>query len=314
MQLESGKILGEPMHTMTFCIFSFNRGRFLENCVTSIEQCVENPEIVIFDDDSDDAETLELLTTLGQRHQVVRPPRKGDIKHGGLYYNMQGALERLHDRALLCALQDDTQLVRPIPQSEISGLTKLFANNPDLGFIQPCFLQRRKIIAMNAAQSEQQKLLYREDHGQSAGVHYSDLHITHPARLLEKGWRFFQSEPENDRQAKALFGPMAYLHTPIAMWLPEAPAYRGKKKTWALKLAEEKRRCGFYPFELLSEQEVERLRQRPEDDLPFAESYLSCKGSEPPKPWKYSPLSGNRWLKHLNSLEVFLTKHFPKGR
>src|SRR5690606_21926670 len=49
---------------MLFCIFSFNRGRFLQNCVDSIEQCAPGARIVVFDDSSYDEATKEVLEQL----------------------------------------------------------------------------------------------------------------------------------------------------------------------------------------------------------------------------------------------------------
>ncbi|WP_347330616.1 glycosyltransferase family A protein [Marinimicrobium locisalis] len=301
---------------MIFCIFSFNRGPFLDNCVRSIEQCLPGAEIIVFDDDSDDAQTLSVLENIRATHTVVTPEKAGSTKHGGLYANMQSAIERLKDASsLVCFLQDDTQVVRPILEEELQFLDRLFSENPSLGFVQPCFLRasaksRRPFQVPEQGKTE---LLYRENRGQSAGLHYSDLLITSPARLLQRQWTFRTSEPENDRQAKAMFGPMPYLYSPFAMWLPNVPAYRGKKKTWALKYAEEKMQCGYYPFELWSTEQSEQFIARPEDQLPIAEDYLTCNGHTPPKPWRYTPLSGQRWLKRLNSIEVFFHRHFGKS-
>ncbi len=299
---------------MIFCIFSFNRGPFLGNCIRSIEQCVPGATIVVFDDNSEDPETLTTLAEIAKKHRVVIPEELGSTKHGGLYDNMQSAIELLKDEALVCFLQDDTQIVRPIFEREIQHLNDLFSENLALGFIQPCFLRasakhRRPFKMPGEADTS---LLYREDRGQSAGVHYSDLLITSPVRLLEKGWTFRSSEPENEKQAKALFGPMPYLYSPFAMWLPGVPAYRGKTKTWALKCAEKKGQCGYYPFEIWSPDESKQFLARPAKQLPIAEDYLSCVGLTPEKPWKYTPLSGHRWLKKLNSVEVFIRRRLGK--
>lgn len=299
---------------MIFCIFSFNRGPFLSNCIRSIEHCLPEAEIVIFDDNSEDAETLSILKEVAQTHRVVVPEELGSTKHGGLYDNMQSAIELLKDRELVCFLQDDTQIVRPIFDSEVQRLRALFAEDPTLGFIQPCFLRasakhRRPFKTPGDADTT---LLYREDRGQSAGVHYSDLLITSPSRLLERGWTFKSSEPDNEKQAKTLFGPMPYLYSPFAMWLPAVPAYRGKTKTWALKYAEEIGQCGYYPFEIWSADQSRQFLARPAKQLPIAEDYLSCRGHAPEKPWKYTPLSGHRWLKKLNSIELFVYRRLGR--
>lgn len=299
---------------MIFCVFSFNRGAFLNNCVRSIEQCKPDAEIVVFDDNSDDPETLSTLEEIANTHRVVIPEQLGSTKHGGLYDNMQSAIELLKDKELVCFLQDDTQIVRPILEGELRRLKARFSENPNVGFVQPCFLRSpskgRSPLQMH--NDGDTSLLYREDQGQSAGVHYSDLLITSPSRLLERRWVFESSEPKNEKQAKALFGYMPYLYSPFAMWLPNVPAYRGKTKTWALKYAEKKEQCGYYPFEIWSSEQSKQFIARPEQRLPIAEDYLSCVGQTPPRPWKYNPLSGSRWLKKLNSIEVALTRYLGK--
>lgn len=298
---------------MHFCVFSFNRGRFLKNCVDSIEQCCPNARVTIFDDDSDDPETQEVLKALAVRHRVEKLGNGSSHRLGGLYGNMQTALELYADEPTLCFLQDDTQMVRPLLDSDLGEIDAAFEADPNLGFISPCFIRGRTL--MRGAEFDYDSrscLYYRRPDARSAGRHFSALLITRPARLAEKGWRFQDSEPGNDQQAASLFGPMGYLYTPFAMWLPEVPAYRGKKKTLGLKLAEKKRRCGFYPFEILSDDDVRALRERKPDLLPEAEQYLRCSPQEPPKPWAYNPLTDTGWIKFLNQVEVALRKIFRR--
>lgn len=298
--------------SVTFCIFSFNRGRFLRNCVDSIRACVPGASVAIFDDDSDDLETLEYLEEAQSHCRIIKPREVGRIKHGGLYLNMQLALEKFSDQSLVCFLQDDTQVVRPVTRDELSQWYRVMEDNSEIGFIHPCFIrgmdfQKRPVVAL---EGPSMRTYFRKDMGQSAGVHYSDLLVAMPTRLLGKDWHFFQSEPENDRQAKQLFGPMVYLQDPFAMWLPEVPAYRGKRKTMALKWAERKKQVGFYPFDIWSRTQTCRFLERSVSGVPVAEDLLICLPQTPPKPWTYNPLSGIRFLKYLNTLEMALRKWF----
>lgn len=303
--------------SITFCIFSFNRGVFLKNCIDSIETAVEQPDIVIFDDDSDDPQTLEYLSDIASRHQIVWPEKKGNIKHGGLYHNMQNALVKLKDRELLCFLQDDTQLVRPLMSGEVKAFNDLFEKSPDIAFIHPCFIRgidqmKRPLIPESGPNGT---VFLRKNMGQSAGVHYSDLVMFKPARLLRADWEFKQSEPANDAQAKDAFGSMLYLWAPFAMWLPEVPAYRGKSKTLGLKLAEKRKKCGFYPFQIWSEAQTTRfLTTDSGKEPPIAESHLECVGQTPTRPWTYNPLTGYSLLKHLNNIEVALRRWLLPSR
>ncbi|WP_404463782.1 glycosyltransferase [Vreelandella aquamarina] len=298
------------MSAITVCIFSFNRAQYLRNCIDSIRNCLTGADILIFDDNSDDTETLELLNSLKKDCRVIKPKKLGTIKHGGLYHNMNLALDLLNDTPLACFLQDDTQLVRPIDTPELHQIQDMFDRNPTLGFIHPCFirgidLKRRKVTPLPASVSH---FFYRQDTGQSAGIHYSDLVIFEPKRLIEAGWHFQQSEPANDQQAKKLFGMMAYMWLPIAMWLPEVPAYRGKKKTLGLRLAEKHKQVGFYPFEILSISKDEYIQKNEMPKLPIAEEFLTCQGTTPPAPWTYNPLTGLTLYKHVNNIEIFIRR------
>jgi len=297
---------------ITVCIFSFNRGKFLRNCVESIEKCIAESEIVIFDDDSTDPETREYLKEASSRCEIVNPKEVGTIKHGGLYHNMNAALELFNDRPLLCFLQDDTQVVRTVTSDQLDEFRRWFDADKSLGFIHPCFirgvdLKKRPVVPLSSPFPE---LFFRKDMGQSSGIHYSDLVVFEPSRLVTAGWRFHQSEPANNKQARDLFGMMAYMWCPFAMWLPEVPAYRGKNKTLGLRLAERKKKVGFYPFRLLSKSD---LAQKPEPgQLPIAEDCLECLPYSPEKPWTYNPLTGLRLFKQLNNLEVAIRRLFRK--
>ncbi len=295
--------------SLCICIFSFNRGNYLKNCIASIESCSPESKIVVFDDDSDDAETVEILKDMGEKYNVIRPGHRSYHRLGGLYGNMQSALEYCRNEALLCFLQDDTQLVRPVSAEDIEGMNAAFDRNLQLGFLHPCFIK-----AVNLKQGASYNynpslnLYFRDSIKRSAGCYFSALLVTRPARLLDAGWRFGASEPDNNRLAKKHFIPMGYLFAPFAMWLPEVPAYRGKKKTFALKLAEKKRRCGYYPYRMMDSEKLHMLKSRSASVLPVAEDFLSCRGKEPIKPWVYNPLTGLKWLKMLNQLEVSLRR------
>jgi len=298
--------------TLTICIFSFNRGKFLHNCVESIRDCIPGAEIAIFDDNSTDPETIRYLEEAAEFCRIVAPREVGTIKHGGLYHNMNAALDILKDQSLVCFLQDDTQVVRAVSSNELDELEGIFSRNSELGFVHPCFirgmdLRKHPVVPLAGPAPE---LFFRENTGQSAGIHYSDLVLFKPTRLIKAGWTFHQSEPENDRQAKALFSMMAYMWRPFAMWLPEVPAYRGKNKTLGLRLAERKKRVGFYPFKLLPESALDQATKQEVPILPVAEDFLECIPSSPPKPWTYNPLSGLRFFKNLNNLEVALRRWF----
>jgi glycosyltransferase involved in cell wall biosynthesis len=295
---------------MLFCVFSYNRGQFLENCVHSIERCIAQARIVVFDDNSTDTSTVAALDRIATRHRVIRsgPPSKHRL--GGLYGNMQTALELNHAEDLLCFLQDDMQVVRSVTSSDIEGVERAFRQCQDLAFIQPCFLKgcNRARDASSLSFDTTRALYFRSETGQRAGRHFSAVSIMKPSRLCARDWTFERSEPLNDAQAERLFGRLGHMFAPFAMYLPEVPAYRGQRKTWALRYAEHHRRCGFYPFKALTGPQADALLTRSPDVLPVAEEFLECAGTTPAPPWRYYPLQGSRTLRRLNDLELLLRR------
>lgn len=293
---------------MRFVVCSFNRGAFLRHCVDTIERCAPGHAITVMDDTSDDPETLEILDAIAARHEVISSASLSGHKHGGLYENMQAALERSDDD-LLCFLQDDTQLVRHLENRNEAALKAAFEAAPDLAFISPCFIRG---IALKHPQDrdfrydEASGLWYWYPQKRRTGAYYSDVVIAHRRRLQETGWRFEQGESANDRQARARFRRMGHLPAPFAMWLPNVPTYRGKRKTLALRWAERRRGSGMHPIRLLDAEQYAALRAYRGSAPPLAEDWLAIEGPEQPRPWIFDPMQGASWLKNIDRVERWM--------
>ena len=288
-------------------IFSFNRGEFLRNCVQSVQKCMPHAHIVIWDDNSTDEMTRQILAELEPAVEIHQPPLDDDggrSKHGGLYRNLQSALEHLPDDSLMCAIQDDMQLVRPVSLEEIDQWKQLF-DKQHHGFVQPAFLKAKS--ADIHYQNDKDGYCVQRQH-RSAGAWYSDVFMINTRLLREKQWQFQQRESGNEQHARQHFEQMVYLKNPFVAWLPGAPAWRGKQRTLAMRRAEQSRQCGFYPFSIMTAQQGEEFCQRPADQLPLAEQWLTLQSGSLAKPWFYYPLQGQRGLKLLNKLELLLKR------
>lgn len=300
--------------TVRFFVFSYNRGQFLANCVRSIETCAPGAPIVVFDDYSSDPATCAVLQNIAVSHQVVRAGETTRHKLGGLYANMQAALESAADDELVCFAQDDTQMVRALDDEDYRTLAACFAARPELGFLSPAFIRgisRRGRRRIDFSYDAQLQLFFPRAGRPRAGVHFSDICLFRVDRLRAVGWRFGLGEPANNAQAAIHFGPMGYLRCPFLMWLPNGPAYRGKIKTLALRWAERRRRGGFYPFRDLDPAAAERLRHAPVPLLPVAEDFLAIAHGELDRPWVYDPVQGATLLKHANRAELLLRRYLP---
>lgn len=295
---------------MNFWIFSYNRGQFLRNCVNSIEQCASNIHytITVFDDNSDDVETLKYLEAIGRKHRVLTPQSDSNTsKHGGLYGNMQAAFEQCE--GIVCFLQDDTQLVRAIEVKDIAHIQNFFTLKSEVGFIQPAFFRgcNEKKDRKLTRYDDSCNMYYVDRFKRAAGAFYSDICIFSAERLREKNWSFADREAKNETNARASFSQMPYLSNPIAAWLPNVPAYRSKSQNWAMRIAHKLNNSGFFPIEILTDDKLDRFLQRDVQLIPYAESFLSAPGNKV-TPWIYYPLQNRKWLKKTSHLLELLTR------
>jgi len=293
---------------MQYIVFSYNRGQFLENCIKSIEVCSPNSKITIFDDNSSDSETQKILDQYKSVHTVIQPAPSDAVtsKFGGLYANMQMALNKLPSTGLACFLQDDMQMVRLVNSIDIACFNRFFEEYKNAALIHPAFLkaQNRMRDIENVECSHVKGVYFRKHRAQSAGVNFSAIVICCLDRLKNQNWQFEAREKLNDDKCERCFGRMGFLSNPFCAWLPYVPAFRGKSKTIALKIAERVRNCGFHPYKILDEDRLDALVSAGEDTLPFAEDYLELRGINFPKPWRHNPLEGFTVLKHLNRFEL----------
>lgn len=296
---------------MRFVVCSYNRGAFLQHCIETIERCAPHYAVTVMDDSSDDSETIKILDAIATRHEVISSASLSGHKHGGLYENMQAALERSDDE-LICFLQDDTQLVRPLEPRDETDINAAFEAAPNLAFLSPCFIRG---IALRHKQDRNFRfdaatgLWYWYPQKRSTGAYYSDVVIAHRSRLRRASWHFEQGESANDRQARRAFRRMGHMAVPFAMWLPNVPTYRGKRKTMALQLAERQRNCGLYRIAELDAELTAELRDASRHEAPpIAEAWLHTADGTLRAPWKYDPLQGSKALKLLDRVERALRR------
>lgn len=294
--------------SLQFWIFSFNRGRFLENCIRSIEQCAPHCSISVFDDRSNDPATREILERIASKHPVVYPDSDstGESKHGGLYNNMQAALDQSGEEGMVCFLQDDMQLVRSLAEAEVDAIGKYFAHHPEAGFIRPVFfkLSDQKENEPVTRYLPSARMYWVDRFQRSAGAAYSDVFVAPVKRLRAVDWKFLPREKYNEQQARRMFPQMAYLRDPFVAWLPNPPTYRGRRQTLGLSLAQRRHHSGFYPFRIMSPQERSLFLDRDPARLPYAEHFLRPATTQPhAQPWIYHPLQSARCLKVLHNIE-----------
>ncbi|MCC5878791.1 MAG: glycosyltransferase [Idiomarina sp.] len=298
-------MIPDPAIRLSVYIFSFNRGDFLAHALDSVRSMIPQAVVKIVDDHSDDAATIAFLAQCAV--PVLQPESADKARHGGLYQNMQLALEDCESDYCLF-LQDDMQIVRPVDATDYQYINDFFAAFPDAGFLNPVFLkgQRARRDARITNISDDFPVYFRHypNKKHPRGISYADVVIAHKPRLMAKSWQFSQGEVANAEQAMQWFGRMGMMRDPFVMFLPQVPVFRGKQKTAPVKLAE--RLAGNEPkkFVPMQAEQVNRLRARDMQQLPVAEDFLMTCDKQVKKPFHYSVVNVYPWLRVCHKLIV----------
>lgn len=225
------------MHSLEIAIFTYNQGTFLKNCIESIERNLPNIPVAVYDDGSNEPETVRYLASIS--HIVIFNPKNTYERHGGYYANMQIAFENSSSDFLLL-IQDDMQIVKPVNSSDLIDIDRIFTRFKEAAFLSPVFLKGRKRKFFNSrylTDPSTHTCVWSDDLDNVIPSCYADVSIVNIKRLRETGWGFLPSEVENGRAAKAKFGRMPQMSNPFTFYLPEEPAYRGRVMMIGAKLA-----------------------------------------------------------------------------
>jgi len=298
---------------VSIAIFSYNRGNYVKNCLDSIHQCFPEVPVSIYDDHSTDLTTIRYLESLGCN--VVSPELDIDNKHGGLYQNMQIALEAANSRYILF-LQDDTQLVRSVDEVDFQGVDAYFNENESAAFVNPVFLKGRRRRSINKQLRPHQSYrgyfheISEKLKPRPVSMYYCDVVLAHVDRLKSVKWRFQNSETENATQARKHFCKLLQLADPFVMHVPEVPVYRGKKSTFGERLANRLIGSDIKQFQFMTKDEVSEMRQRTISLAPYAEDYLNTVNQNVSKPYHYNCINTHWYTRILHKLEYGVRRLF----
>lgn len=297
--------------TLTVAVFSFKRGDYLQNCLASIARNLPDVTLRIYDDGSDDAETLKVLHMYEDYLGFGRGGLRS--KHGGLYGNMQTALDECETDYLLF-LQDDMQIVRAVSPADIAVIDMLFLDDPLRAFICPVFLKDSQRVDFD-------RLLTLRADGLAFGLPddadplaraarycYGDVSIIHVGRARAAGWRFQNREQLSMIAARKTFSDMPYLAVPFAAFCPEVPVFRQRKVTLAARLAARLTGSDVKAFHDMAVADVARLRGAGPQNWPIADAYLTPVNPAVRRPFVYQNVKVRAWLALMHRIELAFKK------
>lgn len=292
-----------PADTLTIAIFSFNRGAYLRNVLDSIERHASSCVVKVYDDRSTDPDTIAVLQECQEHVVVSQSPSSG--RHGNLYRNMQCALDDCDTRFLLF-LQDDTQIIRDLTESDFDDFQKVFAGS-DIGFARPHFLKAGdcgRFRASTGYDAERRGFFPLAAKGKvEFGNAFCDVCIADVPKLRAVKWRFSEGEWVNQTQAREAFAGMPFLASPFMFYCPEVPSYRDRKLYLASRIVQRRRQGRVVAFRPLTGEALRRFLDRDPTVLPVAEDFLEPTEPDVMRPFVYQDFLRSPWLLALYKVE-----------
>jgi len=308
-----------------FCVFvfSYNRGIFLENCLNSIEQCLSGFKTIIIDDNSTDPDTLERLSRLSENYEIIRPNFSGkEVKTGGLYSNMNHAIEYAHSDNLskVIFIQDDMQFVRRVTREDFEAYDKYFKCHNNSIQISTTFVRRLSAdtFLQDHYISKEGQAYIRRSESERGKSNFSAVGVFDVNRVVGIFGKFEIGEGLNSQKAQSLSLVCGRAIFPDMCWLPYPPSFRGKKRNMKHSFFEYFGMSGFYPIQIMTCDQEEKFLARDVNELPIMERFLNASNAPRHDIWstgggEYNFVCYGGWISQLYTRLRRFKKDFWDG-
>jgi glycosyltransferase involved in cell wall biosynthesis len=264
-------------------VFHYNRGRFLENALRSIDLHIRAP-VIIVDDGSTDKESLEILDRFSKTYQVFIKPAQGssDRVTGGLHANMQWALSFASQQGAELALmvQDDMQIVRDVLRDDINVVTNAF-NIPDASFVlQTCFLKANSAGRLDDnTMREVIPGIYertKTDAGVRAGkcFSYADTGFFSVPLFQKLMGTMKAGEKSKELAAHEKGLRLRFMANPFMHFLPLPSDLSKRDRRWQDRLSDYLAGANIHPVRSMTEEQATYFIERNKSIMPYAEDFL----------------------------------------
>lgn len=285
------------IENMRVFVFSYNRGKYLKNCLDSLERNAQKYPITVIDDGSEDPHVWDTLHDRRNNIDVVVNNVSGNSYLGGLYRNMQYAIDTYRDTGMALFIQDDQQVLRPLKKQDEESWKAFFYANPGAHELITTFPKKDSVADTDGLIVDEKNNLYWRDPHKSNRAFFTATGVLNIEKMRQDGWRFLPTEGENNIQAEELGYKLAMSPYPLMMWLPNAESSKFRKKGFSHKIAEWYRRVGFYPYEQLGKETLTWLEQRPIHEVPYAQDVLQPRGFPEGRQWLFEDATKSvRWI------------------
>jgi len=246
------------------CVFSYNMGVTLNNCLSYLDQFCDGFDAVVIDDNSTDPATLTSIEKWRNRllDVIVNTTPKTGQKHGNLYANVAAMCDYARERGYkyLFMVQDDMQFVRPLDDRVLAEYTAIFASSERILQVDPRFLREGQYEVLPDIKA------YKN----LGPTSYADVGFIDLNGLKASGWTIRDGERVNRDALASLGYQRVFPFTPVVMHVPFPQKYRNGrlKRSWLL------RNRGKYGFHAMSEHEILDMDARDVYALPIFRRFL----------------------------------------
>ncbi len=304
---------------MMVAVMSYNRGKYLENCISSIERNLTKDNIFIYDDNSDDSKTVDYLKFV--KYPVIINKRVGNHALRGLHVNINLALAEAISKGFkyLFIIHDDVQIVRLCDGIFFDECEEIFKSDKNIISILPVFFKGKVGVHNQSFYSSKLKINYNPDYYTSPHLSgLADMGIMQVDKLKEANWFWDENigDAANMKDASKFGWFYVKIKNPIMMYTPWPETFRANQSFFEnlmSKFADKFYNVGLHPYADMSSEEVHKLINRKIDDFPIADDFLKTTSSGLTKPWQYKDSltclkeSVSRQLKKLGLYSVFVS-------
>ncbi len=267
------------MARVQVCVFSFNRGPFLKNCIESVRAHTSWP-LSVWDDDSRDPATLDVLS--GLEADGVPVYRAGsdmvrEDRTGGLYGNMYAALQDGRDEGVeyLLFIQDDQQVVRPVDDEVITHADQFFTANEHSFLLHTFFLKQvsfrhdRSRMVLDSS-----GLAYFRQETGPGRYFFSAVGFFSVARFWELCGQRLVGEGAYENWCREHGVKMGFYVYPFAMWNPYPTAWRKQRRPLLERWIDAIGGAGLHRISPMTKEAQRQLLTRDPSILPVAERHM----------------------------------------
>lgn len=294
-------------------IFSYNRGKFLENAIASVRENFPASDIVVMDDNSDDPETKKIIGRIKDEVQVfVQGEVESSDSTGGLHANMNTALNLAEEFGanLALFLQDDQQIVRKVSEGELERMEDFFFMPRASFVVNTCFMKKGNGSGLDRLLPYGEFFIRDPElirFMPTKSFAYADTGIFSIAQCRATLGVLLEGERNNEVRAQELGLQLGFLRVPFMHFLPFPISFKKKGRGLSTKLADIISGAGIHTYSTLDEATVALLEARDPALLAYGEDWLIAPTAPKSDSWSLTGGMSNLvhrggWRRHLAEL------------